>query len=67
LVRSAVSESPPPKGKRKLVGIWRVASSPLLQTNVGMLYFITTVDFCDYYRHYQIGNLSSNHVVRLLG
>jgi len=32
-----------------------------------MLYFITIVDFCDYYRHYQIGNLSSNHVVMLLG
>jgi len=25
-------ESPPPKEKRKLVGIWRVAGSPLLQT-----------------------------------
>jgi hypothetical protein len=25
-------ESPPTKGKRKLVGIWGVADSPLLQT-----------------------------------
>jgi len=33
---------------------------------VGMLYSLP-VDFCDYYRHYQIGNLSGDHVVMLLG